>query len=241
MHEHLSLFVRHAAEAFELEGPLYRFGLCPTEDAGEDSLASNFGGAAYIDLGTGEPDAVAVPLPNGIARTIVCASMLEQVADPGPMLHEMIRILAPGGAILLAATLDRPTLGGTWVRHRLQPDRVSRYLAGLEGTLVGWQGDSEGPHALYAIGFKAPIRPAVGDGVARFLPKFSQAVSQIRDGARSRWAPWLNRLRRLVGWTNREQVAMPFVIDLPPRLARQSAIPKPHGAKQSGSRLDLMQ
>lgn len=264
MHAQLSMFIQRAVEAFDLQGPLYRFGLCPPETPEADELPAYFAGVPYIDLGSGEPDQVSVPLPSGIARTIICFGVLEQVADPGPLVREMLRILAPGGVILLGSAIESATLGGTWIRHRLQPDRVSRCLTGLEGTVIGWQEGSAGPQTLYAIGFKAPIAPVVAAGLSQFLSAFSPATRQAQ---RTRQDPWswfvelvreplgshrsgrlrravhhvLRGLRDLMGLQTAEDGTPTFVVDLPPRLARQAVVPKPHGTLKSGSRLDLMQ
>lgn len=238
MHERLLMFLNQAIEAFDLQGPVYRFGFCPSEVPDSRAMSEYFPGMAYIDLGCGEPDKTALPLPNGIARTVVCFGVLEQVADPSPVLREILRILAPSGAIVLGSTLEVASPGGAWLRQRLQPDRVSRYLAGMEGTLVGWEGADEGPHSVYAIGFKSPVPPAVGDGLTQFLAAFRRKGRRVSANF---WRRALAALGNLAGAELEDEDPTPFVVDLPAGLVRRTAVPKPHIMGKTGNRLDLMQ
>lgn len=48
-------------------------------------------------------DALALPFASGGADAILCTEVIEHVTDPGAMLSEFARVLAPGGSLLLTS------------------------------------------------------------------------------------------------------------------------------------------
>jgi hypothetical protein len=104
------------------------------------------------------------------------------------MVDEMVRILSPGGTLLICVPGAATPAGresGDW---RLTPRGLERLLAGMEARLLGWQGDESFPHTLYGIGFKPPLGNAVVPGTNRFLERFPAR---------------LDLLARRIGWRRR--------------------------------------
>jgi ubiquinone/menaquinone biosynthesis C-methylase UbiE len=64
-----------------------------------------------VDLRQGE--ATGLDLPSGSFDTVVCTYTLCCVADPGRALAEMVRVLRPGGSLLLA---DHVVADRWWLR-----------------------------------------------------------------------------------------------------------------------------
>ena len=55
-------------------------------------------------------DALALPFAGGSADAVLCTEVIEHVTDPGLMLSEFARVLAPGGFVLLTSPF-------TWQLH----------------------------------------------------------------------------------------------------------------------------
>ncbi len=51
-----------------------------------------------------EPETVQIPLPDGHVQVLSCYERLEHFEDPGPLLREMRRVLAPGGRALVVVS-----------------------------------------------------------------------------------------------------------------------------------------
>lgn len=79
-----------------------------------------------------EPRWKALPLPAGSLDTIVAASVLEYVRDPGPVLAECARVLRPGGVLL--CTVPNVAHPVRWLEWPLR--LVARSAAGT-ATLTG--------------------------------------------------------------------------------------------------------
>jgi SAM-dependent methyltransferase len=50
-------------------------------------------------------DAAAIPVPDGSFDAVLCTEMLEHVPDPARVVHELARVLRPGGRLILTAPL----------------------------------------------------------------------------------------------------------------------------------------
>lgn len=247
MHENLHAFVRTAAESFALRGPVYEFGFSPMDVPGFPSLRDCLPTAQYLACQLYEEVVLAHPnhfarLPFGdrSAQTIVCLDVFERLPQPARALQEFVRILRPGGALVVAASVDNLSVHGDF--GRLQPRFLREVLAGLEVNLVGWQGTIDDPHSIYGVGFKAPTPDTALAGIQSFLVRISRQLGGERG-----W-PW--RLVEGVAWwlgvppSRLWQGGGPveFLVDLPGTCVRtHSGVPAaPHFGKAC-HRLDLME
>jgi SAM-dependent methyltransferase len=248
MHAQIRAFVKSAVEAFKLGGPVYEFGFCPGEPSGVVPLRDCFPDAGYVgcDLcDEAEVDQLRhfshLPFPDGTARTVVCVNMLSHVIDPRQTLREMIRILMPGGVLLIAAVLDARCWDGSQPASLLQPARIRQHLAGLDITLVGWQGDPEAPHTMYTVGFRPPTPQPLLEGIPGFLRTFPARLGRLDAPAGTsprlvdvlaHW--WNHRVRQRSDYYKVE-----FVIDLPGQCRLSETATSDHSSGNTGSRLDL--
>jgi SAM-dependent methyltransferase len=248
MHEQIRAFVKSAAEAFRLGGPVYEFGFCPGEPSGMVPLRDCFPDVGYVgcDLcDEAEKDRLhqfsRLPFPDGTACTVVCVNMLSHVADPRRTLDEMVRILMPGGVLLIAAVLDARCWDGTHPASLLQPARIRQLLAGLGITLVGWQGDPESPHTMYAVAFKPPTPWPVLEGIPGFLRAFPARLGRldVPPGAPSRLVDLLAHWWKKCVRQRTDYYKVEFVIDLPGHCTLSEAAVADHSSGHTGSRLDL--
>ncbi len=92
---------------------------------------------AGLDASLRQGDVRALPYDAGAFDLVITGHVLEHLADPGPALGEMARVLKPGG--LLIACLTRRSPLGAWVQlkwrtHRVTPAQAESWLheGGLE-------------------------------------------------------------------------------------------------------------
>ena len=177
---------------------MYRFGFEAGQGSGvAAALRDCFGQAAYVNLEFDPGEEIdRLPFPDGAARTVLCAGVLEYSFRPQQAVEEMMRILAPGGALLVCAVNAHPVPDRMPAYWQLTPRSVQRLLAGMETTLVGWQGAETFPHTIYGVGFKPPIGPAVAQQTGRFLKRFQARLDEAAGrGGWRRLKSWLT------GWT----------------------------------------
>src|SRR5688572_27300165 len=154
MRDNVRAFVAAAVEAFKLRGPVYEFGSYQVEGQGSlADLRELFPGQHYVgcDMRAGPgvdriEDLGRLTLRNECARTVICVDTLEHVFEARRGVEELIRILAPGGVILLSAPFDFRIHGYPDDYWRFTPSAIDRLLAPLEASIVGSQGVESGPH-----------------------------------------------------------------------------------------------
>jgi SAM-dependent methyltransferase len=202
MRHHVRAFVAAAAEALALRGPVYEFG--SYQVAGQDGqgdLRGLFPGTPYIgcDMRPGPgvdriEDLAGLSLPDEAAQTIVCVDTLEHVLEPCRAMSEVIRVMRPGGVLLVAAPLDFHIHAHPDDYWRLTPSCLARLLSPLAVSLVGSQGVESYPHTVYGIGWKPPVSLGVADAARRFIaglearladlaasvPSFRRLTSRVR-------------------------------------------------------------
>lgn len=199
MRANVRAFVELAASAFGLRGPVYEFGSYQVEgQADVADLRPLFAGQRYIgcDMRAGPgvdrvEDLAELTLPDESAQTIICVDTLEHVFEARRAVAEMLRVLAPGGTILLAAPLDFRIHDYPSDYWRLTPSCLERLLSPVEATLVGWQGCDAFPHAVFGIGCKAPVCPRFVEVAGRFMQAFQD---WLRDSAAA--TSWDRRARQ---------------------------------------------
>jgi len=238
MHRHVQAVIQTAVETFDLAAPIYEFGFAT--NAGPAGAAPPCDGTEIERL-----DQLArLPFPDGAARTVIAINTLEHVFDPRRAADELIRILAPGGMLLIASESDPLMPLSPDHYWRPTPRAMQRVLAGLEATLVGWQGAERFAHSLFGIGCKRPVAGTFVSGVNRFLDRFQHRLDRL--AAEVSWSQRLKRL--LLGWTrgpterrqHRDYYQSRFTLHLPlgPQFKHQLLGPGPPEQK-TGTRLDL--
>ncbi len=190
-------FVRCAKKAFEFTPPVHEYGLAVGgAPLGSGEQGEHFRPAQPDDSADGElqvqslDDLAQLPYQDGSAGTVACLNILQHVTDPGAVAEEMIRLLSPGGILLVCSCTGGRTATNMDLLWRPAPHAFQRLLAPLEATLVGWQGRDGDPHSLYAIGCKAPVTPKYLAGANQFLHRFRQTLAQEQ-----RAVPWLEKTR----------------------------------------------
>lgn len=203
MYEHVRTFVKSAAEAFLLRGPVYEFGFCP-DSAGLPPLTDGLPQAGKSSNGPGDgplidrlEDLSRLPFADASAHTVVSVNALEHVFEPRQVVEEMNRILSPGGILLLCSTRMPAHPDRYW---QPTPRAVQRLLSCFEATLTGWQGPDQAAHTLFGVGCKSPVREQFVRGVNRFLDGFQKRLDE-----KSTQTPWRQRFKQLLlSWTRRE-------------------------------------
>lgn len=252
MRENVRAFIEAAVEAFDLQGPVYEFGAFQVEGQPGSDLRELFAGKPYVgcDMRKGPgvdriEDLAELTLPDGAARTIICVDTLEHVFEARRAVDEMIRVLAPGGILLVSAPMDFRLHDYPSDYWRLTPSCVDRLFAPLAGTIIGSQGVESFPHTVFGIGCKDPVRPELVEGLTAFVDGFER---RVREQAVA--VGWQKRFKDAVtGWLrskgerrrHREYHAARFVLQMQ---ADPSFCPDPRlfgaGAKEpTGTRLDL--
>lgn len=252
MRDNVRAFVAAAVEAFRLRGPVYEFGSYQVE--GQDELADLrqlFPDQHYVgcDMRPGPgvdriEDLGRLTLPSGLARTVICVDTLEHVFEARRGVDEMLRVLAPGGVILLSAPFEFRIHGYPDDYWRFTPSSIDRLLASLDVTVIGSQGVESCPHTVFGIGCKAPASEAFLQGIQPFLSSFQHWL----DGQRGSGNIRLLR-RRLVSWLRskadrrrqRDRHRARFVIRLPSAGTTEPAEDcSTYADEHMGSRIDLV-
>ena len=206
MRTNVRAFMEIAAESFAPDGPVYEFGSYLVEgQAGRGDLRRLFPGRKFIgcDMRAGPGvdrvcDLACLDLPNECAQTVLCLDTLEHVFECRRAVEEMIRILAPGGMLLISAPMDFRIHDYPSDYWRITPSCLSRLLAPLDATLVGSQGLESYPHTVFGIGCKTPVSSRFARGANRFLEGFQHWLDaeQSRRTWQTRFKQWtIGRLR----------------------------------------------
>jgi SAM-dependent methyltransferase len=248
MRPNVRAFAEAAVAAFAPSGPVYEFGAYQV--AGQEpinNLRELFPKIPYVgcDLRPGPgvdriEDLARLSLADDAAGTVLCLDTLEHVFEVHRAVSEMIRVLQPGGLLIVSVPLDFHIHQHPDDYWRVTPSCLARLLSPLAATAIGWQGPESYPHAVFGVGIKGPAR---GDFVAA-------AGSFVRDlqrrfAAQAAAAPrvqhWKNRLRGLVASKGerrrqREHFAARFAIhcgettprenheERPPRIAQRGVV-----------------
>lgn len=252
MRQNVKAFIEIAAAAFPSFGPIYEFGsLRVTGQSELADLRQFFPGKDYIgcDLRAGEgvdriEDLAELSLPDGCAKTIICVDTLEHVFEARKAVDEMIRVLAPGGLMLLAAPMDFRVHDYPSDYWRLTPSCMSRLLSPLDATVIGWQGVENHPHTVFGIGAKTPIHAGFLRGTNRFIEGFQAWLthSTSQQGWRARLKSFATRWTRSKGERRRQRDyhASHFVLNVP-AINRRTAgnVLLEMASDMTGQRLDI--
>lgn len=245
----IQAFFDSALDAFKLAGPVYQLGSCPSGDSGPWArLRESSPEGRYIGFGWEEETEIErLPFPDGVARTVLCVDALGYAVEPQRAVEEMVRILAPGGALLVCASVEVPLPDQAPAAYwRLTPRGLERLLSGMEARLVGWQGGEDSPHTLYGVGLKPPLGRDVLQGTHRFLDRFPARIRQMAGQI-----GWPGRLKQFLAglaagraerrrWRDYHslQFAVHFSVD---RRLKHDVLKSCLCEEQAGRRLDLME
>ena len=200
MRDNIRAFVAAAAESFPMPGPVYEFGsfiVAGQEHIGD--LRGLFPGRRYVGCDMREGPGVdrvedlgQLTIGDGGAASIVCVETLEHVFEVRRAVDEIIRVLAPGGIVLISTPFnfylhDYP--GDYW---RLTPSCLDKLLAPLGATIIGWQGLESFPHTVFAVGCKDPVPEAFAAGVGRFTTAFQRRLRAL-EAAEPGWRKFKRR------------------------------------------------
>jgi predicted AlkP superfamily phosphohydrolase/phosphomutase/SAM-dependent methyltransferase len=206
MRAHVRQFIASAARWFEFKPPIYEFG--SFQVAGQERLGDLrplFPGARYVgcDLRPGPgvdriEDVMNLSLADDSAPSLICVETLEHVFDPRRAIDEMIRVLAPGGVLLISTPFYFHIHEHPHDYWRITPDCLARLLEPLAGRVIGYQGTATTPHTVYGIGVKDPAPADFSQRAERFIDHFQ---GELRRAAASipwkaRWHARLRGLRR---------------------------------------------
>jgi SAM-dependent methyltransferase len=202
MRDNVRAFVEVASKTFELKGPVYEFGSFQVEgQEGAADLRTLFPGQPYVgcDMRAGPgvdriEDLGELSLADESARTIICVDTLEHVFEARRAADELVRVLAPGGTLLVTTPFEFYIHGYPNDYWRLTPACWQRLLADLDHVLVGWQGPGKHPHTVWAIGCKAPLDAQHALRVERFIAAYRQWG--LEAGRCESWPRKLKRLAR---------------------------------------------
>lgn len=215
MRANIRAFVASVAECFDMAEPIFEFGsyiVAGQEHLGD--LRELFPGRRYVgcDMRAGPgvdriEDLGRLTLPDDSVPSILCLETLEHVFEVRRAIDEIIRVLAPGGIVVISTPLnfylhDYP--GDYW---RLTPSCLDRLLSPLGATIVGRQGVESFPHTVFAVGCKDPVPDTFASRVGRFTSTFQRRLREL-EAAEPRWKKFKRRylgLLRSKGERRRER------------------------------------
>lgn len=188
MREHVRDFIAAAAECFPTRGAVYEFGSYQVEEQGAGAdLRTLFPDRPYVgcDMRPGPgvdrvEDISRLSLDDDSAATIICVETLEHVFETRRAVDEMVRVLAPGGMVLISMPFHFRIHGYPDDYWRITPSCLTRLLEPLAATIIGSQGPEATPNTVYAVGFKAPAPASFVADAARFVEGFQARLDERR-------------------------------------------------------------
>jgi SAM-dependent methyltransferase len=240
MRPNVRAFAEAAVAAFSPRGPVYEFGAYQV--AGQEAinnLRELFPGTQYIgcDLRPGPgvdriEDLARLSIADATAGTILCLDTLEHVFECRRAVSEMIRVLRPGGLLIVSVPLDFHIHDHPDDYWRLTPSCLARLLAPLAATVIGSQGPESYPHAVFGLGVKAPVTAGFISSAQRFIGDLQSRLAR-QAAAAPRVKRWKNRLRGLVASKGerrreRERFATRFAVDCGAKAAPRESESKGH-------------
>jgi SAM-dependent methyltransferase len=201
MRDNVRAFVAAAAESFSLPGPVYEFGsyIVPGQESIGD-LRPLFAGREYVgcDMREGPgvdqvEDISRLSMADESVPSIVCVETLEHVFEVRRAVDEIIRVLAPGGIVLISTPFNfylHNYPGDYW---RITPSCLDGLLAPLGAVAVGWQGVESFPHTVFAVGCKAPVPTTFAAGFGRFTASFDRRLAELAAAE-----PWQKKWKRKI-------------------------------------------
>jgi len=167
----------------------------------------------------------ALTFPDASVGSLIMIDTLEHIQNCHDSLSEVYRVLRPEGVVIATSVMDFAIHHYPSDYWRFTPEAFKHLFRAFEQTLVGYQGNPEKPHTVFAVGVK---QSAVDCSVA--LAEIEQAYRRANGTLYWRGAQVYYALRDLFanlrGWNNRmgfEVISWRAVS--PARQPRRAALP----------------
>lgn len=253
MRDNVRAFVELTAQCFQPQGPIFEFGSLQVEDSGaEINIREFFPNQRYIgcDMRPGPgvdrvEDLGGLTLSDGEAPTIICLDTLEHCFEARKAVDEMVRVLAPGGLLIVAVPMNFRVHNYPADYWRFTPGCIERLLSPLDATLTVWQGEDKHPHTVLGIGCKSPVAANFMEKANLLTENFQNWLNQqaqaVPLGQRAR--QWFKQLVASKGQRRAmaDYYTARFMINASVNGAgAHPSVPAPKfAAKKTGSRIDL--
>jgi SAM-dependent methyltransferase len=180
MRKSIKEFVEVCVGALDFAAPVYEFGSLQVESqAGFADLRPLFPEAAYVGCDYREGRGVdrildlhALALADETAGSILCLDTLEHVEFPRRAIAEMLRVLKPGGVMIISSTMYFPIHEHPHDFWRFTPDGFASLLRECDHSLVESAGWDDFPALVVGVGHKGAIPEEHAARLAEALAKW---------------------------------------------------------------------
>lgn len=165
MRESIKQFVKICAETLPISEPIYEFGSLQVHgQEGFADLRPLFPGKKYIGADMREGSGVDIVLnlhhinlSLESVGTVLILDTLEHVEFPRKAIEEIYRILKPCGILIISSVMNFPIHDYPYDYWRYTPEAFKSLLKPFTFSFVDLAGESNFPHTVVGIGFKASI------------------------------------------------------------------------------------
>lgn len=164
MRQNIKDFAEICAKHLPVQGPVYEFGALQVPgQEGFANLRPMFSNVEYVGVDMREGPGVDkvlnlhdIDLPDDSVGAVVCLDTLEHVEYPRKALDEILRILKPGGMVIMTSVMKFPIHDFPYDYWRYTPEAFRSLLQKFESSFVGSAGVEDFPHTVVAVGFNGP-------------------------------------------------------------------------------------
>ena len=165
MRKNTRTLIELAAQHIDLPQPVVEFGSYQVTPGTIADLRPVFAGKQYAgtDVRSGPgvdrvENLEALTFEDGSVGTAVLLDTLEHVQDPPRAMAEVYRVLKPGGVAVATSVMDL-FIHNEPDYWRFTPNAFKYLFRPFAETLVGYQGNPEKPHTVFAVGVREPEAP----------------------------------------------------------------------------------
>ncbi|MFZ3091565.1 MAG: methyltransferase domain-containing protein [Nitrospirota bacterium] len=194
MRESIKQFVKICAETLPISESIYEFGSLQVHgQEGFADLRPLFPGKKYIGADMREGSGVDVVLnlhhinlSSESVGTVLILDTLENVEFPRKAIEEIYRILKPCGILIISSVMNFPIHDYPYDYWRFTPEAFKSLLKPFTSSFVGFAGESNFPHTVVGIGFKASISENVMEQFNRRF-KYWKGKAYLSNPSESGW------------------------------------------------------